>query len=96
MKILGISRIGNIILDAFVAIALAAAFALTSGCSKSETENDGAAVKVAVEGDAVTVVPRGQSVEVYFTVSPADTDFRYSNGNYNVRLCYASSKASVA
>ena len=42
MKILGISRIGNIILDAFVAIALAA-FALTSGCSKSETENDGAA-----------------------------------------------------
>lgn len=96
MKILGISRIGNIILDAFVAIALAAAFALTSGCSKSETENDGAAVKVALEGDAVTIVPRGQSVEVFFTVSPADTDFRYSNGNYNVRLCYASSKASVA
>lgn len=96
MKILGISRIGNIILDAFVAIALAAVFALTSGCSKSETESEGAAVKVAVEGDAVTVVPRGQSVEVYFTVSPADTDFRYSNGNYNVRLCYASSKASVA
>ncbi len=62
MKILGISRIGNIILDAFVAIALAAAFALTSGCSKSETENDGAAVKVALEGDAVTIVPERRSI----------------------------------
>ncbi len=89
------SRIEKIILDTFAAIALAIAFFVTVGCSKSDAENDSNPIRIAIEGDAVTVIPCGQSSEIYFTVDPASTDFTYSNGDYNVRLCYASSKTSV-
>lgn len=89
-------RIKSVILYALAAIALAVSLFALGGCSKSETEDIPDAVTVAVEGDAVTVIPNGRSTEIYFTVSPVSTDFTYSSGNYNVRLCNASTHTTVA
>ena len=75
------SRIKSVILYALAAIAIAVSLFALGGCSKSETEDIPDAVTVAVEGDAVTVIPNGRSTEMYFTVSPASTDFTYSSGN---------------
>lgn len=75
------------------ALLLAAIFALA--CSKSDTDGGGR-IALAVEGDAVVVIPKGESVQIYFAVTPASTDFSYGNGNYNIRLCYAASKGVSA
>ncbi len=91
-------RLINTLLPAAVrlsCIASLVAAILAAGCSKSETDEKGG-VTVAIDGGPVIVIPQDESTDIYFTVTPASADFTYGNGNYNIKLCYAASKGTVA
>ena len=70
------------------------AMLLLAGCKKSDKDTD-TPVTVTVESSGIVAVADGESAEVAFTVSPADTDFAYGNGRYNARLCYAVNHSST-
>lgn len=78
----------------FTLFVLLAVAIFSAGCSSSESvEREEVSVKVATSG--IESIPQNGSIELYFTVSPADADFAYSNGSYNARLYYAASKGRV-
>lgn len=64
----------------------------SGGCSSSE-ESLETRVEVKVTTAGIESIPQEGSIELYFTVTPADTDFSYANGSYNARLYYATSKS---
>lgn len=65
------------------------------GCSSSSETDTTKSVSIKVETSGIESIPQGGSIELYFTVAPANADFTYSNGSYNARLYYATSKGRV-
>lgn len=63
---------------------------LSFGCSKSDEGVDTpSAVEVRVETSGAETLSSEKGLELMLKVSPADTDFTYANGAYNVKLFYA-------
>ena len=62
---------------------------LSFGCSKSDEGVDTpSAVEVRVETSGAETLSSEKGLGLMLKVSPADTDFTYANGSYNVKLFY--------
>ena len=84
----------------FTALTVVIATLFSFGCSKSDEADNGGSgnsnpsgVTITVETSGAEIIPESGKTEITFKVSPANTDFTYSNGSYNVRLFLASNKA---
>lgn len=77
----------------YFAISLFTAYALIGCSSSDEVTNDTISIKV--ESSGIESIPQNGSIELYFSVSPANADFTYSNGTYDARLYYYSSKGKA-
>lgn len=83
----GIGLMARIVL----CLSLAAVLFFSFGCSKS---GEGASasldkVEVRVETSGAETISSSKDLEVMLKVSPADTDFTYANGSYNVKIYHA-------
>ena len=74
-------------------LALVATTLFSGGCSSSSDVGAEEDVRVTVTTSGIESIPQGGSIELLFSVTPANADFTYSNGSYNARLYYASSKS---
>ena len=82
----GIGLMARIVL----CLSLAAVLFFSFGCSKSgeSTSTSLDKVEVRVETSGAETISSSKDLEVMLKVSPADTDFTYANGSYNVRMSW--------
>lgn len=82
----GIGLMARIVL----CLSIVAVLFFSFGCSKSgeSTSTSLDKIEVRVETSGAETISSSKDLEVMLKVSPADTDFTYANGSYNVRMSW--------